>query len=486
MASVQRHDLEKLAGRAAQACKQGDLQAAAGYYAKLEHFAPDDPQWPRQLASIHRRLEEQDEELDALTRCAACHSARGEFLPALATYKMILSIDPAHVQAQQLLSELQPDQTSVLVTYQSDRPSTGAPMQSADFEAPSRPRRRKRRPARKRAKPVESPPLDELVLTKVVSNARPASIAETPMEGVHEIPLEEAALAPPVAGPDLVHHAPLERCPLFSSLDPDSLRELLDQVRLVELAAGDELFRQGDAGESLYIVATGAVVPVAEGEPRTRLAVLESGEFFGEIALFTDQPRNATIEALVDSQLLAIDRPVMWNLVRDHPDVLAELLRFLRERLIGRLVRTSELFRIFTGSKREVVARRFQFLEVEDGREIIQQHQPAEAVFVLLSGHLDVVHRDDSDADEKSLASLGPGELCGEMSLLWSEPSLASVIARGKCWLLALPAQSFREMLDHHPQLAALAAGIAEKRRAANKRTLRDALGHRDGKVGII
>ena len=180
----------------------------------------------------------------------------------------------------------------------------------------------------------------------------------------------------------------------------------------------------------------------------------------------------------------------MWNLVRDHPDVLPLLLRFVRERLIGRLVRTSPLFRIFSGAKRSAIAQRFQFLEAEDGREIIQQHQPAEAVFVLLSGHMDVVHCGDAtgaeDGVEKVLASLGPGELCGEMSLLWREPSLASVIARGKCWLLALPSQSFREMLDHHPQLAALAARIAEERRAANTQTLRDALGHRDGEVGII
>jgi CRP-like cAMP-binding protein len=406
---------------------------------------------------------------------------------------MILSIDPGHLEAQQLLTELQPHQT-VSVTYQSDPGETPirTPMESQDLERPQPRKRRRRRSPPKRRQPKSSAPLDELVLTQVISGARPASMAETPLDGVHEIPLEDApseslttasdAASEPV---DPSHQAQLEQCPLFSSFDPDSLRELLRQVRLVELDAGEELFRQGDAGASLYVVATGAVVPIAEGEPRTRLAVLEPGEFFGEIALFTDQPRNATVEALVDSQLLCIDRPVMWSLVRDHPDVLSLLLRFLRERLIGRLVRTSPLFRIFSGTKRAAIAQRFQFLEAEDGREIIQQHQPAEAVFVLLSGHMEVVHCGD-DGVEKVLATLESGELCGEMSLLWREPSLASVIARGKCWLLALPARSFREMLDHHPQLAALAAGIAEERRAANKRTLRDALGHRDGNVGII
>jgi CRP-like cAMP-binding protein len=329
----------------------------------------------------------------------------------------------------------------------------------------------------------------------MLAGSRPSNLAD---EGLHEIPLEDVAAAgtevreetPTEASLEADHELQLERSPLFDSLDPDALRELLREVRLVELAAGEELFHQGDAGDTLYIVATGAVVPIAEGEPRTRLAVLEPGEFFGEIALFTDQPRNATIEALVETQLLSIGRPVMWNLLRQHPDVLSSLLRFLRERLIGRLVRTSPLFRIFSGTKRSAIVQRFQFLEAEDGHRIIEQHHPAEAVFILLSGRADVVHQADSDGEgdgeEKVLATLVPGELCGEMTLLWREPSLASVIARGKCWLLALPAESFRELLDHHPQLAAMAAGIAEERRAANKRTLRDALGHHDGKVGII
>ena len=166
--------------------------------------------------------------------------------------------------------------------------------------------------------------------------------------------------------------------------------------------------------------------------------------------------------------------------------VLSLLLQFLRERLIHRLVRTSPLFRIFSETKRSAIVRRFRFLEVADGNAVIDQHHPAEAVFILLSGRMEVVHCDDESGTEKVLAGLGPGELFGEMSLLWREPSLASVVARGKCWLLALPARSFQEMLDHHPELAELAARIAKERRDQNTRTLRDALGHRDGKAGII
>lgn len=478
--------IARLEARARAALEAGDPSAALAAYQELERQDRASPDWPRQIARLHRDAGRLDQELDALVRCADRHARRREFIPALATYKMVLSTDPGHVLAQQRLTRLQPDNASVSVDYRGERRA-------------SEPRERLE------ALPGDGAPLDELVLTDRVHGAHPVRLVEGDADGIHEIPLgEELEGAPRHGGrgirrarrarearPD-AELARLEQVPLFSSLDGQSLRELVERVRLVELKAGEELFHQGDPGGALYVVAQGAVVPIAEGATRTRLAVLEAGEFFGEIALFTNQPRNATIEALVDTQLLCIDRAVMWRLVQEHAQVLSVLLQFLRERLIQRLVRTSPLFRIFSSTKRSAIVRRFRLLEVSDGHAVVEQHRAAEAVCILLSGQMDVVHREDardddaSEGGEKVLATLGPGELFGEMSLLWREPSLASVVARGKCWLLALPADGFREMLDHHPELAEMAARLARERREQNKRTLRDALGHRDGNAGLI
>jgi signal-transduction protein with cAMP-binding, CBS, and nucleotidyltransferase domain len=93
------------------------------------------------------------------------------------------------------------------------------------------------------------------------------------------------------------------------------------------------------------------VVPIVEGSTRRKLAVLEEGDFFGEIGLVTDQPRNASIQALVDTQLLAIDREVMWKLIDEQPRLIGVLLCFLRDRLIDRLVRTSPVFQPFARSQ---------------------------------------------------------------------------------------------------------------------------------------
>jgi len=457
-------DPDKLARHAAHAVSKGNFDRAAELYARLERLEPEEPTWPREQAMVHRLANRHSEELDALLRCAGLEASSGALAPALTTCKMILSIDPGHGPAQVLLTKLQPDQ-AVSVDYDDD------PGELED-------------PAEDTA--TRSGRLDELVLTNIVDGARPASISEAALEGVHEIPLDRVVGEPPRRAPRQATSrgkttkaqreiaAMLGNSPLFASLDPDALVQLARRAESVEVAAGDELFHQGDPPGALYFVANGAVVPIAEEEPRTRLSVLEPGEFIGEIALFTDQPRNATVEALVDTQLVAIDRPVMLRVVRKHPEVLSVLLGSLRDRLIDRLVRTSPLFGIFSGTKRSAITRRFRFLEVADGHRVIAQHCPAEAVFVLLAGQMEVVHEGDDESPSKVLAALAPGELFGEMSVLWREPSLASVFARGKCWLLALPARSFQEMLDHHPQLAAMAATIAEERRRENQQALGD------------
>ena len=113
----------------------------------------------------------------------------------------------------------------------------------------------------------------------------------------------------------------LANIPLFGDLDPDSLHTLIRNVRVVSLDARQVLFREGDPANSLYVIAEGAVVPIAEGGRRRKLAVLERGAFFGEIGLMTQRPRNATIESLVETNLLAIDRRLVRRLISGAPSV---------------------------------------------------------------------------------------------------------------------------------------------------------------------
>jgi CRP-like cAMP-binding protein len=474
MSQQERSQLESLA---TQAQESGQLEKALELYRRLEEIDPHEISWPKRQAAICRQLELTEQELEALLRTGDLYNAQGYFVQAVDAFKIVLAVDPFNVVAQQRLSGQQ-SAPAVSVSY-AEEESSSADDTSASFGP---------------GEVEESDaPLDELVLTTVVESARAASLADLEPEGITEIPLDDPG--DELAGEfidltDAVDELPsdprelLAQAPLFASLEPHVLRELVQGARIEELAAGRELFRQGDPADALYMVTDGAVVPIAEGQVRRKLAVLEKGEFFGEIALFTNQGRNATIQALIDTQLLAIDRTTVRKLVAKHPPVLAVLLRFIRERLIDRLVRTSPLFEVLERHERGDFVRQFRFLEVTGDKLLVTQHAPAEALFLLLAGQMKAVHfgRDG----EKTLGVFGPGDVIGEMSLISREPSLASVVTCGKCWVLALPLATFRRILQSYPRVKAALARLAKEREEHNRKTLRNAEPHREGRIDII
>src|SRR5207344_2912083 len=137
------------------------------------------------------------------------------------------------------------------------------------------------------------------------------------------------------------------------------------------LPAAEILFREGDPGDALYVIVEGEVAVLAEGPPRVEMARLGTGSFIGEVALMTDQPRSATVQAVADTELLRIDRKTLSNVLSTHGEVLTAVLRFVRDRLVDRWTRTSPLFRPFDDAQRLELAGRFKFLEIDDGKKII-------------------------------------------------------------------------------------------------------------------
>jgi hypothetical protein len=93
--------------------------------------------------------------------------------------------------------------------------------------------------------------------------------------------------------------------PLFEPLPPTSLEKLARAAVWEPAPAGTDVVREGEHGDTFYVVAEGSLVVKAAGH---RLEDLAAGDFFGEIALLRDVERTATVEALTDANLLAVHR----------------------------------------------------------------------------------------------------------------------------------------------------------------------------------
>ena len=94
--------------------------------------------------------------------------------------------------------------------------------------------------------------------------------------------------------------------------------------------AGQVIFEEGQLGEEMFVLLEGELVITLEGTPIDRL---EAGSIFGEMALVDDQPRSATVAAVVDSKLLVINEARFVELLRDHPDFGVKVMSIMSARL---------------------------------------------------------------------------------------------------------------------------------------------------------
>jgi cAMP-dependent protein kinase regulator len=133
----------------------------------------------------------------------------------------------------------------------------------------------------------------------------------------------------------------IEGSHLFRSLDEDGRRELLNRGRIVSFPAGSLILREGEPGESFFVVDQGVVevsthAAAAGGE--IPLTTLQRGAFFGEVAVLTGSPRTATVTALTDVHAVAFDKADVDELLASN----AKARRLLQAVMTGRARDTAE------------------------------------------------------------------------------------------------------------------------------------------------
>ncbi len=127
----------------------------------------------------------------------------------------------------------------------------------------------------------------------------------------------------------------LARVPVFSTLEAGDLERVARLAVPRGFQTGQVVFREGDASDTCYVVHAGRARAVHEhGDGRTiTLATFGPGDIFGELALFEDERRSATVEALAPTSAVAVLGPDMRRLMVEHPQIAVRLVIALGRRL---------------------------------------------------------------------------------------------------------------------------------------------------------
>ena len=127
----------------------------------------------------------------------------------------------------------------------------------------------------------------------------------------------------------------LATVPVFETLEPGDLERVAAVAVPRAFAPNHIIFREGDESDTCYVVSTGHARAVREhGDGRSiSLAHFGPGDIFGELAMFDNERRSATLETLDEVQAVAILGADMRRLIREHPDLAVKLVISLGRRL---------------------------------------------------------------------------------------------------------------------------------------------------------
>ncbi|MEZ6137372.1 MAG: ATP-binding cassette domain-containing protein [Pirellulaceae bacterium] len=99
----------------------------------------------------------------------------------------------------------------------------------------------------------------------------------------------------------------LMRCEVFKHLTPRGLADMADHLQSETFGEGQNIIREGDVGDKFFLIRSGSVA-IRRGSDNKHVATLREGDFFGEMALLTGQPRNASADALEETELYSLSQ----------------------------------------------------------------------------------------------------------------------------------------------------------------------------------
>lgn len=243
----------------------------------------------------------------------------------------------------------------------------------------------------------------------------------------------------------------------FKSANAEVLLKIAAALEPVELAAGEVLVRQGDAGDALFLVETGELRALISRPDGSQIEVgrIFPGQPIGEMQLIGGGVRSATVEAFVPTTLFKFERAALNRLASEIPEAIAVAMKVTRQRLHASQFRLA-LPRVFGPLTREVIEeieKRVEWVNVARGEALFRQGDECDGWYLLLTGRLRVVVGDPKTGEERGVRDISPGESLGEIALITGERRTATPYAIRDSLAARFSVKAFEEIMERFPKV---------------------------------
>jgi CRP-like cAMP-binding protein len=197
----------------------------------------------------------------------------------------------------------------------------------------------------------------------------------------------------------------------FRDLPDESFRAIARDVTHVEIPQGQVIIREGEEGDSLYIIKSGSVQVFINGpeqDEKIILSKLSDADYFGEMSLITGEPRSASIETLTNVSLLRLDKEGFQRLISENPKITLYLSHMLSQRLKQANIKRAETEKFYhakitqTGTLAEIPfyeVLRFCEQNALTGKVKIE-HENERAEITFLKGNVQTVELGNLSEDQ--------------------------------------------------------------------------------------
>ncbi|XP_036385406.1 cGMP-dependent protein kinase 1-like [Megalops cyprinoides] len=234
---------------------------------------------------------------------------------------------------------------------------------------------------------------------------------------------------------ELIQKALLEN-DFMKHLEPGQILTIVDCMHPTTVTRGCCVIQEGDDGSLVYVLEEGKVEVTKDGQ---KLCTMEPGKVFGELAILYNCTRTATVTALTDIKLWAIDRQCFQTIMMRTG--------LIRHSQYMEFLRSVPSFQSLPEDMLSKVADVLEETHYSEGDYIIRQGATGDTFFIISEGQVTVTQQKSANEEPVFLTTLSRGDWFGEQALTGEDVRTASVTAVGDVTCLVVDRESFKQLI---------------------------------------